>query len=70
MLYKWLINKKMRPISVYWPHPLTPYPVKLNKQWLTNRCLGRERRADSRQHRDDHLDDLAPQALLFLIHTL
>ena len=37
---------------------------------LINRCLRGERRADSRQHRDDHLDDLAPQALLFLIHNL
>lgn len=40
------------------------------RQRLTNGSLRGERRADSRQHRDDHLDDLAPQALLFLIHNL
>ena len=39
------------------------------QQRLTNGSLRGERRADSRQHRDDHLDDLAPQALLLLIHS-
>lgn len=39
------------------------------QQRLTNGSLRGERRADSRQHRDDHLDDLAPQALHLLIHS-
>ena len=39
------------------------------RQRLTNGSLRGERRADSRQHRDDHLDDLAPQALHLLIHS-
>ena len=42
---------------------------KMTNNGLINRCLRGERRADSRQHRDDHLDDLAPQALLLLIHS-
>ena len=41
---------------------------KMTNNGLINRCLRGERRADSRQHRDDHLDDLAPQALFLCVH--